>query len=453
MTKSSSREIAAAIVSRLREAGYEAYFVGGCVRDLVMGREPDDYDIVTSARPEEVQALFGATVPVGIRFGVVLVIEGGKTFEVATFRTEDGYVDGRRPTQVAFSSAEEDVKRRDFTVNGLLLDPVTNRIVDYVDGLADIDRRVIRTIGPPVERFSEDHLRMLRAVRFAANLGFTIDPPTFSAIRERAPLICRISAERIREEMTKLLKYPGAKRGMEMLQTSGLLGNILPEIEAMRGVLQPPVFHPEGDVWQHTLRMLEVLHEGDEQGVDARLAWAVIFHDVGKTVTRSEDERGVHFYGHVERGVEITERIMGRLKFSGADMETVLALIREHMRFMSVKQMRPNTLKRFLRLPDFDLHLALHRLDCLGSHGMLDYYDFCRNALAALPQEELHPPRLLTGHDLLSLGFAAGPLFKEILRSLEDAQLEGKIATAEEARQLVLKRWGDRLVKAPTVSG
>jgi len=435
-------EIARAIVRRLREAGHEAYFVGGCVRDVVLGRQPGDYDIVTSARPEAVQQLFPVTIPVGVSFGVVLVVAGGRSHEVATCRTEAGYADGRRPTQVSFASVKEDVRRRDFTVNGLLMDPDTRRILDYVGGLADIRRRIIRTIGPPEQRFAEDHLRMLRAVRFTANLGFELEPATFDAVRDHAPLIGRISAERIREEMTKLLKRHGAARGLMLLRDTGLLREILPEVEALRGVGQPPAFHPEGDVWTHTLQMLCALHADAGKDAGHRLAWAVLLHDVGKAVTRTEDENGVHFYGHVQKGMQLASGVMRRLKFSGADTEVILALIQNHMRFMHVRQMRPNTLKRFLRLPDFDLHLALHRLDCLGSHGLLDHYEFCRDALAALPEEALHPPRLLSGHDLLAMGFSAGPLFKEILFAVEDAQLNGDLATPDEARHWVDEKWG-----------
>ncbi|MDD5168379.1 MAG: HD domain-containing protein, partial [Syntrophales bacterium] len=336
---------------------------------------------------------------------------------------------------------EEDVKRRDFTVNGLLMDPDTGQIVDYVDGVADINRRLLRTIGSAEKRFSEDHLRMLRVVRFAANLGFELDQEAFDAIRANAGLIQKISAERIREELTKLLRCTGARRGMELLHATGLLRELLPEAEALRGVHQPPAFHPEGDVWEHVLRMLDIYCAAGDEKADPRLAWAVVFHDIGKTVTRSEDEKGVHFYGHVQEGSRIAGEIMGRLKFSGADREAILALIENHMRFMNVREMRANTLKRFLRLPDFDLHLALHRLDCLGSHGMLDYYDFCRNALATMDVHELHPPQLLSGHDLIALGFHPGPRFKEILGAVEDAQLNGEITSAEDAKRWVSMTW------------
>lgn len=436
------RDIAAGIVRQLRDAGYEAYFVGGCVRDFLMGRLPGDYDVVTSARPDEVQRLFPVTIPVGVQFGVVLVVEDGKPYEVATYRTESGYADGRRPSLVAFSSLREDVRRRDFTVNGLAMDPETGRVLDYVGGAADIQGRIIRTIGPPEERFAEDHLRMLRAVRFAANLGFRMEPETLAAIQNGVSAIRKISAERIREEMTKLLTRPGARRGLEMLSETGLLRELLPEAETLRGIEQPPAFHPEGSVWEHVLCMLDALHEEGKASVDHRLAWGVVFHDIGKAVTRQEDDKGVHFYGHVEQGVHMAEGIMRRLKFSGADSETVLALIQNHMRFMHVQQMRPSTLKRFLRIPDFDLHLALHRLDCLGSHGSLEHYEFCREALSSLSREALHPPRILTGHDLLAMGFSAGPLFTEILQSLEDAQLNGEIASTKEARRWVMNKWG-----------
>lgn len=435
--------IAADIVKRLRAAGHEAYLVGGCVRDALMGRPPGDYDVVTSARPEEVQRLFPVTIPVGVSFGVVLVVEDGRNHEVATYRTESGYVDGRRPSQISFASLQEDVRRRDFTVNGLAMDPETGQVLDYVGGVADIRERIIRTIGPSSERFTEDHLRMLRAVRFAANLDFTMEPETLAAIQSHASAIHRISAERIREEMTKLLKRPGARRGLEMLFQAGLLQELFPEIETLRHIEQPPAYHPEGTVWEHTLRMFDALHGAGGNEADHRLAWAVMLHDMGKAVTRSEDDKGIHFYGHVEKGVLLAEGLMRRLKFSGADMETVLALIQNHMRFMHVRQMRPSTLKRFLRLPDFELHLTLHRLDCVGSHGLLDHYDYCREALIALPAEALHPPRLLTGHDLMAMGFPAGPRLKEMLQSLEDAQLNGEITDKAGAERWVMERWGD----------
>ena len=436
-------ESARLILNRLKSSGYEAYLVGGCVRDLIRGVSPEDYDIVTSAAPDTVRAMFPHTIPVGISFGVLLVIEQGKKYEVATFRTEDGYVDGRRPTRVEPASAEEDVRRRDFTINGLLLDHETGRLLDYVGGCADIERRLVRTIGDPNQRFAEDHLRLLRAVRFAAYLGYNIDLDTLAAVKSQAALIQRISAERIREELTKIITRSGARCGMELLAGTGLLAEILPEVDALGGVEQPVLYHPEGDVWEHTLKMLSLLPV--EATADPRLAWGVILHDVGKAVTRTVDDRGVHFYGHVKCGEEIARQVMERLRFSNEDRETVLALIRCHMLFMNVREMRPSRLKRFLRLPDFSLHLELHRLDCLGSHGMLDNYEFCRTKLAEIPAEELHPPRLITGHDLIAMSFKPGPLFAGILRDMEDAQLNGLITTNDDARRLVQDRFGAEL--------
>ena len=440
-----SRDRAISIVHRLRDAGHEAYFVGGCVRDILRGVEPGDYDIVTSARPEEVCSLFSHTAPVGISFGVVLVVEEGHSYEVATFRAESGYEDGRRPSHVEFTSAYGDVCRRDFTINALLMDPMTGNIIDYVGGKKDIEDRVIRTIGNPDERFAEDHLRMLRAVRFSANLGYAIDPDTSSAIKRHAFEIKRISAERIRDELAKLLTRGGARRGMEMMVETGLLAEILPEVDCLRGIEQPPAFHPEGDVWEHTLRMLDLLPAGEGVENDSRLAWGILLHDVGKARTCSVDDSGIHFYGHVREGERIAEALMRRLRFSRADMETILALIHYHMLFMNVTDMRPNRLKRFLRMPDFQLHLELHRLDCLASHGFLDNHEFCRSKLTEVGDDELRPPRLLTGDDLVAMGFPPSPLFGEILDAVEDAQLDGKIATSDEARRLVMDRWADKL--------
>ncbi|MCE5262961.1 MAG: HD domain-containing protein [Deltaproteobacteria bacterium] len=437
-----SKNAAAEIVRRLRAAGHEAFWVGGCVRDLLRGEEPEDYDIVTSARPEEVRQLFMRTIPVGERFGVSMVVEGGRSYEVATFRTEEGYADGRRPDKVAFASATEDVRRRDFTVNGLLMDPETGRVIDHVGGRQDIERRVLRAIGDPEMRFAEDHLRMLRAIRFAATLGYTIEPATFAAIGRQAAAVRRISAERVREELNRLLTGVEARRGLELLSESGLLKEILPEIEALRGVGQPPAFHPEGDVWEHALRAVALLPRPGGKA-DLRLAWAALLHDVGKAVTRTEDEEGIHFYGHDERGAEISEAILGRLRFSREEMETIISLVRGHMIFMNVRRMRQNRLKRLLRTPHFDLHLELHRLDCLASHGLLDLYEFCKQKLAEYPEEELRPPRLLRGADLIDMGFTPGPLFKEILQAVEDAQLGGELVDAAGARDWVRKRWSD----------
>jgi poly(A) polymerase len=433
------RQEAARIVLQLRSAGFEAYFVGGCVRDFVMGVVPADYDIVTSAIPDQVIALFNRTVAIGAKFGVVAVIVEGHSFEVATFRSDDVYIDGRRPSNVHFTCAKEDVFRRDFTVNGLLMDPVTGEITDYVDGLADIQKKIIRTIGDPDKRFQEDHLRMLRAIRFTANLNFKLDSSTQESIAKKIAQIKTISAERIQDELNKLLTRGGTRSGLELMAQTEMLREILPEVDAMQDVEQPPRFHPEGDVWQHTLMMMEILSKEKEAALNPVLAWGALLHDVGKPVSRTEDENGVHFYGHVQHGGKIADGIMHRLKFSRAQRESVLDLILQHMNFMNVQKMRPARLKRFLRMPDFDLHLELHRLDCLASHGMLDNYEFCRNQLENLTMEELHPPRLLTGDDLIALGFTPGKIIGEILRTLEDEQMEGRITSQDEAKIFVEK--------------
>ncbi len=435
------RKQAEEIVLRLKKAGHEAYFVGGCVRDFVMGVIPDDFDIVTSALPDQVTALFNRTVAIGAKFGVIAVIVEGQPYEVATFRSDDVYIDGRRPSQVHFTCAKEDVFRRDFTVNGLLMDPVTGEITDYVDGLTDIREKIIRTIGDPDQRFQEDHLRMLRAIRFTANMNFNLDAFTQEAISKNVSQIKTISAERLQDELTKLISRGGAQRGLELMAQTGMLREILPEVAAMQGVEQPPRFHPEGDVWQHTLMMMEMLSKEKISRGNPVLAWGTLLHDVGKPVSRSEDENGVHFYGHVQLGVKIADEIMHRLKFSRAQREAVLNLIGQHMNFMNVQKMRPSRLKRFLRMTDFNLHLQLHRLDCLASHGMLDNYDLCRNQLETLTVGELHPPRLLNGDDLIALGFNPGKMIGEIIRVLEDEQMEGRISSRDEAKIFVEKKW------------
>jgi poly(A) polymerase len=436
-----NRKHADEIVHRLKQSGHEAYFVGGCVRDFILGNASGDYDIVTSALPDQVMALFSNTLSIGAKFGVIAVMVQGCPYEVATFRSDDVYEDGRHPSQVHFSSAKEDVFRRDFTINGLLMDPETGEITDYVNGRMDIEKKIIRTINDPDSRFNEDFLRMLRAIRFAANLGFVIETQTLEAIQRNAAKINRISAERVREELSKILTCGGAGTGFELMIQTGILKEVLPEIDRLKGVEQPPRFHPEGDVWQHTLKMLALLPKDGETDKNLCLGWGALLHDAGKAVTRSEDEKGVHFYGHVKKGEEIADDIMQRLKFSRAHRETVLNLIRQHMVFMNVQKMRPGRLKRFLRMPDFDLHLELHRLDCIASHGMQDNYEFCRDQLRNLAADDLHPPRLLTGDDLICLGFARGKIIGEILHALEDEQLEGRITTSQDARNFVGANW------------
>ena len=435
------RQQAVEIVRKLKRKGFEAYFVGGCVRDFIRNVIPSDYDIVTSAHPEQVMAIFPRTIAVGAKFGVVAVIIESHPYEVATFRSDDAYIDGRRPVSVHFSTALGDVFRRDFTINGLLMNPETGEVIDHVHGCEDIEKKIIRTIGDPNKRFNEDYLRMLRAIRFAANLNYDIDSATEDAIVKYAAKIEQISAERVQEELGKILTRTGARRGFELMAKTKLLREILPEMCRLQGVEQPPLFHPEGDVWQHTLMMLDILPENSESASKRQLAWAALLHDTGKAVTRTEDEKGVHFYGHVRAGEEIADGIMQRLRFSRADREVIIDLIRCHMMFMNVQKMKKSKLKRFLRMPAFDLHLELHRLDCLASHGMLDNYEFCQDQLRHMEEEDLRPRRLLTGNDLMALGYIPGKVMGEILRALENMQLEGMITSREEAEKYVLGKW------------
>jgi poly(A) polymerase len=433
-----AREFAEQICSTLRGSGYQAYLVGGCVRDILLGREPADYDVATDATPDRVEEIFPNSLTVGAQFGVVVVIaesseENNLQVEVATFRSDVGYSDGRHPDAVLYTkSTEEDVKRRDFTINGLLLDPKTNEVLDYVGGRDDLDAGIIRAIGQPEARFREDKLRMLRAVRFAARFGYTIEPEAFRAIQRLAPEVVQVSAERLRDELTKLLTEGSARRGFEWLDETRLLPELLPEIAGMKGVEQPPQFHPEGDVWIHTRMMLE----GLKPGCSHTLAWGVLLHDVGKPPTfapPSGPHGRIRFDRHVEVGTRMAEEICRRLRFSNADTEQIAALVANHLRFKDVPQMKLATLKRFARLDRFEEHLELHRLDCMCSHRNLENYEFMRRFLAETPQEQVHPDRLLTGEDLISLGLRPGPKFKEILDRAEDAQLDGKIATHEEA--------------------
>jgi poly(A) polymerase len=433
----SRREAASQIARRLREKGYEAYFVGGCVRDLVMGREPADYDIATDATPENVVELFPESLTVGAQFGVVLVPRTEGDVEVATFRSDGRYTDGRHPAEVRFSkTAREDVRRRDFTINGMLLDPEKNEVLDHVGGQADIRSRRIRTIGDPMERFSEDRLRMLRAVRFAARFDFTLDPATLEAIQKLAPDIHDVSAERVRDEILKILTEGRARRGFEWLDSSGLLKEVLPEIKALQGVAQPPEFHPEGDVWTHTLMMLE----GLGAGVSRTLALGVLLHDVGKPATFSIRER-IRFDNHVEVGARMAEEILHRLRLPTKDIERVAELVRHHLRFKDFPKMRRSTQLRFIRMPAFDEHLELHRLDCLSSHGDLTNYELARKMLEETPAVEIKPAPLVTGHDLIAAGYKPGPLFKKILGAVEDAQLEGRLHTRGEAMGIVAEQF------------
>jgi putative nucleotidyltransferase with HDIG domain len=435
-----AQDAAGQIVARLRAARHQAYFVGGCVRDLLLGREPKDFDVATSAPPDQVLTLFEKTFAVGAHFGVVLVSSGEPEIltEVATFRSDGVYSDGRHPDAVRFSSSpEEDVKRRDFTINGMLLDPASNEVLDYVGGGTDLQAGLIRAIGDPGDRFAEDKLRMLRAVRFAARFTFDLEPSTAVAIRELAPAVSQVSRERVRDELTRMLTEGHAQRAFEMLDATGLLVQVLPEVAKMKGVAQPPQYHPEGDVWVHTMLLLA----GLPAGCPAALAWAALLHDVGKPATFRVAPDRIRFDGHVETGVGIAEEICRRLRFPNHETEQILSLIANHMRFADAPKMKQSTLKRFFRLPHFDQHLALHRLDCLASHGSLGLYDFARERFETLPEEQVRPPLLLTGRDLIKAGYHPGPQFTQMLALAEDAQLEGAIHTREQALALVRANW------------
>ncbi len=438
---------AAGIVRRLQTAGFRAYFAGGAVRDALLGRPCQDVDIATSARPLDVKRLFPRAKAVGAAFGVMLVPRRRRRFEVATFRAEGRYSDGRHPDEVRFADEAADVARRDFTANALFYDPVRGRILDMVGGRADIRRRVLRTVGRPAGRFGEDYLRMLRAARFAAALGFRVEPRTAAAARRLAPLAKKVSRERVREELAKMLAPGGraARRSFELLRELGLLREILPELEKLHGLEQPPQFHPEGDCWEHTLLALELLPEK----APAALAFAVLLHDVGKGVTARRDRTGrMRFNRHAERGARIAERICRRLALSNEEREAVVDLVAEHMRFKDLPDMRPGKLKRFLRSERFGLHLALHRIDCLASHGDLANWRFARRKLREHPPEELRPARLLTGHDLLALGYPQAPIMGEILRAVEEEQLEGRLATREAALEWVRRRYPPEAARA-----
>jgi poly(A) polymerase len=451
------------IVVALRGAGHQAYFAGGCVRDMLLGVAAKDFDVATSATPDVVMGLFAKTYSVGAHFGVVLVCardgEGGEiATEVATFRHDGAYSDGRRPDAVRFSTdPREDVRRRDFTINGMLLDPVifeetgdaTAATLDYVGGREDLAARVLRAIGDPALRFAEDKLRMLRGVRFAARLGLEIEARTMAAIRAAASEIGQVSCERIRDELTLMLTEGHARRAFELLDATGLLAFVLPEALRMKGVKQPPQFHPEGDVWVHTMLLLEKL----ERGVAPTLAWGALLHDIGKPATfRPPDPQKhgdrIRFDGHVEVGVRMAEEILGRLRFSNEDTAQIVALVKNHMRFGDVLQMRESTLKRFLRLPKFDEHLALHWMDCMSAHGDLQLYCYAKEQYLAAPVEMIRPKLLVTGRDLIAAGYRPGVAFKVMLEAAEDAQLEGRVRTTEEGMAVVRQEFGGPPVEA-----
>jgi poly(A) polymerase len=463
-------EAAVGVIAKLRAEGYEAYLAGGCVRDLLLGREPKDYDVATSATPDVVLRLFPRTFAVGAHFGVVLVADGDEegyvTTEVATFRSDGAYSDGRHPDAVRYTlSAEEDVKRRDFTINGLLFDPLRGEgvlaraeeqpqvlrlpsvaqddksvwlgVLDFVGGVGDLEAGIVRAIGRAELRFEEDHLRMLRGVRFAARFGFAIEDGTKAAMRALACRLSAVSRERVRDELTKMLTEGQARRAFELLDETGLLVEVLPEIARMKGVEQPPQYHPEGDVWIHTLGLLGQL----EEGCSATLAWGALLHDVGKPPTFRRAPDRIRFDGHVEVGVAIGAEILRRFRFSNEESHQILALVENHMRFADAGRMRASTLKRFFRLDGFEEHLALHRMDCTAGGGNLEHWEFVRERWLSMPEETVRPRLLITGRELIAAGYAPGAGFKEMLRAVEDAQLEGAIATLEEALQLIGERF------------
>ena len=395
-----------------------------------MGKVPHDFDIATSARPEQVQALFFRTVPVGAQFGVVLVIDNGREYQVATFRSDGAYIDGRHPRRVTFSSPEEDARRRDFTVNGIFYDPIEEKVLDYVGGRQDLETRTLRAIGNPAERFAEDKLRLLRGVRLATVLDFTIESETWNAICAGAPAIRDVSAERIRDELVKIFASPRRVRGFDLLDASGLMAAILPEMLPLKGCEQPPDFHPEGDVFVHTRLMLSLLPEN----VSVLLVFATLFHDLGKPPTMQRDETGrIRFSGHESVGAQLTEKIMRRLRFSNEEIEATVAMVQNHMVFKDVQNMRVARLKRFMARHTFDDELELHRVDCLASHGMLDNFEFLKRRREEFANEPLIPAPLITGHDLIAMGWKPGPKFKAVLDAVQVRQLEGTLRTREEA--------------------
>ena len=431
----SLRTTASEIVKRLQKAGFDAFWVGGCVRDLLLKREPKDYDIATAARPEEIEALFPRTVPVGRQFGVLLVLEEGHQFQVATFRAESDYQDGRHPDRVTFSDAKADASRRDFTVNGLFYDPVVARLYDWVAGEPDLKAKILRAIGVAEDRFAEDHLRLLRAVRFAAQLGFQIEEKTFEALQKNASSIVTVSAERVRDELIKLFHPPHAARGLDLLRQSGLLAHVLPELTATIPCEQSPDYHPEGTVYNHILRMLELMPPDPEPS----LPWAVLLHDIAKPLTSSRDSKtgSIHFYGHETLGAQMAEEILLRLRFPRRQTDEIVACVNQHMQFKDVPQMRKATVRRMLLRPTFPLELALHRLDCLGSHGRLDHYEFLIDEAEELArQPEIKPP-LINGTDLIALGIDPGPAMGALLAEIREQQLQGELTSSEQARAWV----------------
>ena len=430
------------IVETLQNRGFRAFFVGGCVRDAILGHQPEEFDITTSATPAEVREIFDHTIPVGESFGVVLVIINDFKFEVATFRKEWGYKDGRRPTEVSYSSDErDDVTRRDFTINGFLYDPVKEELYDHVNGIEDLEKGIVRTIGNPVERFNEDKLRMIRAVRFSARFEFRIEETTFFAMKTMAEKITEVSAERLRDELVGIITQQNPGSGLKMLKQSNILAYILPEVQEMDNVPQPPEFHPEGDVFRHTCIVLEKLHEITEGNVGEEVAMGALLHDIGKPPTFEETDR-IRFNGHDRVGAFMAQKVCKRLRFSRKQTERITSLVREHLKFKDVFNMRESTLRRFISTPYFEDHMNMHLADCLGSHGMTDAYDFIRNKLREYENKEIKPKPLLSGYDLIEMGFEPGPVFSKILDAVEEQQLEGTINSKKEALEFVENKFG-----------
>lgn len=436
------RELATSIVRRLRDAGFDAFWAGGCVRDAFLGRDPHDYDVATNATPDQIEALFPRTIPVGRQFGVILVVEDGHEFQVATFRAEANYKDGRRPDTVRFSHAREDAIRRDFTVNGLFYDPIANELHDWVGGEADLRAKLIRTIGSPDDRFGEDHLRLLRAIRFAAQLGFDVEAQTWAAVQKHAEKIRIVSAERIRDELNKLFTAPHAARGLTLLQESGLMPHVLPELVPTLTCDQSANWHPEGTVFNHIRLMLENLPASARpEFAPESLAWSAILHDIAKPRTASVGQDGlIHFYTHERVGAGMAEEILQRLKFPRRQTDEIVAAVRHHMQFKDTPHMRKATLRRMLLRDTFPLELELHRLDCLGSHRRLDIYDFLREQQAHLNDAPHLIPPLLTGTDLIQMGMTPGPELGATLTEVRDKQLAEELHTADEAREWVRQR-------------
>jgi poly(A) polymerase len=432
------REAAEDLCAQLVAAGHRALFAGGCVRDLLLGQHPKDYDVATDARPEQVAALFDQTIPVGAAFGVTLVVPSTGPIEVATFRKDGPYSDGRHPDSIAFCDEREDALRRDFTINAMFQDPATGETLDYVGGQEDLKRGIIRTVGDPHQRFEEDHLRLLRAVRFASRLNFAIATETMEAIKDRASSIHETSAERIRDELLKMLTEGNARGAFALLDETGLLSEVLPEVDQMKGIDQPPAFHPEGDVFAHTMLLLENLDALDSRS--PTLALGALLHDVGKPSTQTFEDR-IRFSRHDQVGAKITKAICKRLRMSSDDSDRVTWLVAQHMRPAGAQEMRETKRKRMVREEGFDELLALCFLDAQASHGDTAPFQWLRDYAANLEPEELRPPRILSGEDLIAMGYGPGPLFAEILTAIEDAQLEGKLAAAEEARDFVRRHW------------